>query len=326
MSDTKALVPTSKQTGELANLVVLVAAASALASKSKAPRTQTAYRSDWANFTGWCSSTGLAPLPAAPEAVALYITARAAEGRKVSTICRELVAISQAHKVAGHTSPTSDAKVSAVLKGLKREKGTAPNQKAPVMVEELRRMVEALPVDSLGVRDRALLTMGFAGAFRRSELVALNVADLDFTADGLVVMLRRSKTDQAGAGRKVGIPYGGNPSSCPVRSLRRWLDLAGIVEGPVFRGIDRAGGVLPDRLSDLGVARAVKRAAASVGLDPTRFSGHSLRAGLATSAAKAGKSLMAIKRQTGHRSDRMVQQYIRTATLFDDNAAGGIGL
>jgi integrase len=186
-------------------------------------------------------------------------------------------------------------------------------------------MTAALPGSLLGLRDRALLTLGFAGAFRRSELVALDVTDISFTADGLEVALRRSKTDQEAAGRKVGIPYGSLRITCPVRALRAWLDAAVITEGAVFRSVNRWS-ALGDRLSDKAVALVVKRHAATIGLDATKFAGHSQRAGLATSAAKAGKSERAIMNQTGHRSAAMVRRYIRDASLFSDNAAAGIGL
>ncbi len=192
------------------------------------------------------------------------------------------------------------------------------------MVSELKAMLQALPEGLLGVRDRALLLVGFAGAFRRSELVSLDVADLSFTSDGLEVTLKRSKTDQEGQGRRIGIPFGSSPHTCPVRSLRAWLDGAGIADGPVFRDVSRRGRVGAVRLSDKAVARLVKRAARAAGLDPARFSGHSLRAGLATSAAKAGKTERAIMAQTGHKSEKMVRRYIRDASLFAENAAAGL--
>ena len=202
----------------------------------------------------------------------------------------------------------------------------ARHGEAPVLVEQLRAMLGGLGDTMLGARDRALLGLGFAGAFRRSELVGLDVSDLAFTGDGLEVTIRRSKTDQEGAGRKVGIPYGSTPSTCPVRAVRAWLELAGIVEGPVLRSVNRHGQLSAERLTDRTVALVVKRAALVVGLDPSRLAGHSLRAGLATAAAKAGKSERAIMAQTGHRSVTMVRRYIRDANLFSDNAASGLAL
>jgi integrase len=165
--------------------------------------------------------------------------------------------------------------------------------------------------------------VGFAGAFRRSELVALDVSDCAFSTEGLTITLRRSKTDQEGLGRKVGLPYGSKASVCPVRALQAWLDAAGVTEGALFRSVDRHGNV-GGELGGRDVARIVKRAAAASGLDAKVFAGHSLRAGLATSAAKAGKGAHAIMKTTGHRSVAMVQRYIRDAELFNDNAAAGL--
>jgi integrase len=191
---------------------------------------------------------------------------------------------------------------------------------------DLRRMIVGLPESLLGERDRALLLVCFAGAFRRSELVSLDVADVSFTRDGLVIHLRRSKTDQEGEGRTIGIPRGSRPMTCPVRALKEWLDFSGITAGPLFRPVNRHGQVLATRLSDRGVARVVQRAAAAAGLDPTDVAGHSLRAGLATSAAAAGVSERAIMAQTGHKSLPMVRRYIRDGSLFIENAAAGVGL
>ena len=167
--------------------------------------------------------------------------------------------------------------------------------------------------------------MGFAGAFRRSELVALDFADLQFTSDGLVITLRRSKVDQEGEGRKLAVPYGSNPDTCPVRSLKAWLEAAGIESGPVFRSITRHGKI-GARLSGYDVALVVKQYAGALGLDAATYAGHSLRAGLATSAAIAGASERSIMNQTGHRSSAMVRRYIRDGSLFRENAAAKVGL
>jgi integrase len=186
-------------------------------------------------------------------------------------------------------------------------------------------MVAATPESLLGARDRALLLLGFAGAFRRSELVALAVVDLDFTRDGLVVTLRRSKTHQEGEGRKLGVPFGSRPESCPVRAVQDWLQAAGISAGLVLRSINRHGH-LGTALTAHSVALVVKRYAAAAGLEAARYAGHSLRSGLATSAAVGGASERAIMAQTGYRSAAMVRRYIRDADLFRGNAAGLAGL
>jgi integrase len=182
-------------------------------------------------------------------------------------------------------------------------------------------MVETLQESLIGARDRALLLVGFAGAFRRSELVALDVRDVAFTTEGLMITLRRSKTDQEGQGRSVGLPYGSRLETCPVRSLRAWLALSEITSGPLFRPINRHGTMAEGRLSDRAVALVVKRTAKAAGLDPAKYAGHSLRAGLATSAAAAGVSERAIMNQTGHKSAATVRKYIREGSLFRENAA-----
>jgi integrase len=283
---------------------------------AKAPATLRAYRADWCDFESWCRTHGLTCLPAAPETVALYLAERA-DVLKPATLTRRLAAIAKAHSAAGHDSPASlrHATVSEVLKGIRRTKGTAQTRKAPLLVNQLRAAVAGCRQDLLGLRDRALLLVGFAGAFRRSELVALDVADVAFTDDGLVVTIRRSKTDQEAEGRKIGIPFGSRAVTCPVRVLRAWLDAAGILGGSVFRSVDRHGRLGTEQL-----------AAGLAGLDPEAFAGHSLRSGLATSAAAAGASERSIMDQTGHRSVQMVRRYIRDGSLFRDNAAGQVGL
>ena len=177
----------------------------------------------------------------------------------------------------------------------------------------------------MGKRDRALLLVGFAGAFRRSELVSLDVSDVTFDPNGLTIRLRRSKTDQEGEGRKVGLPYGSNLATCPVRALQEWLSAGSISEEALFVGINRHG-TPQGRLSACAVALIVKKVVAAAGLNPDLYAGHSLRAGLATSAAMAGVSERSIMAQTGHRSVQMVRRYIRDGSLFRENAAAGIGL
>jgi integrase len=200
------------------------------------------------------------------------------------------------------------------------------HQKDPLLVDILRTLVEPMQRDDPGdAQDRALLCLGFASGCRRSELVALDIGDLSFGEDGLEITIRRSKTNQEGLGRRVSIPYGGRPRTCPVRAVRDWLDLSLLSEGPLFRPVNRFGEILPTRLTDQSVAFIVKRWALEAGLDPARFAGHSLRSGLATAAAKAEK------RAVHHEADRPPlgqrrRRYIRDAELFDDNAAADIGL
>jgi integrase len=264
-------------------------------------------------------------LPASPEVVASYI-AECAGRLKVGSIQRRLNAIAEAHKAVGVDSPTHHAMVTNTMKGIRRTKGTASAQKAPTLTDDIRAMIDATDAGIIGNRDRALVLLGFAGAFRRSELVGLNVDDCAFGKDGLTVTLRRSKTDQDGQGRKIGIPYGSNPETCPVRVLQGWLEQAGTSSGPLFRSINRHGQVRAGRLSGIDVSRVVKKLAKRAGLDAAKYAGHSLRAGHATSAAIAGASERSIMNQTGHRSVQMVRRYIRDGSLFRENSAGKLGL
>jgi integrase len=237
-----------------------------------------------------------------------------------------LNAIAEAHKAVGAESPTHNALVRNTMKGIRRTIGTAPGQKAATLTDDIRAMVDATDAGIIGIRDRALILLGFAGAFRRSELVGLDVDDCVFSKDGLTVTLRRLKVDQEGVGRKIGIPYGSNPETCPVRTMQAWIEQAAITAGPVFRSINRHGHVKAGRLSGIDVARVVKKLVDRAGLDASKYAGHSLRAGHATSAAIAGASERSIMNQTGHRSVQMVRRYIRDGNLFRDNSAGKLGL
>lgn len=321
-----AILPPSPAT-ELAPLAIATERAREYILHAKAASTVRAYRSDWRHFVAWCVAHALGSLPATPETVGLFL-AEFGGLLKPATLQRRLAAIAKAHQAAGHESPASMkyAAVSEVWKGIKRTHGTAQECKAAVLTKDLRAMVRTLPGSLLGMRDRALLLIGFAGAFRRSELVALQVEDCEFTTDGVVITLRRSKTDQEGEGRKIGIPYGSNIYTCPVRSLRAYLDASTITAGPLFRPIDRHSRISSRALAPDGVALVVKRYAAAAGFDGSKYAGHSLRAGLATSAAAAGVSERAIMNQTGHRSATMLRRYIRDGSLFTENAAAGVGL
>lgn len=246
--------------------------------------------------------------------------------KKLATIEVYLAAISQARGLLGLPKLSTTPRVKRVMRGIRRTLGPQGQaQKTPISVPQLRRISMAVPETPKGVRDRCILLLGFAGAFRRSELVALDVDDLEFNDEGLVVRLRRSKTDQVGEGRSVGIPYGSTPT-CPVRAARAWMETAEITEGPVLRAVDRHSNIGQRRLSTRAVARAVKAAVESIGLDPEQFAGHSLRAGFATEAAKNGVGELAIMRQTGHRSVTTLKKYVRHGQLFVGNAAAEVGL
>lgn len=294
-------------------------------SNAKASNTKRAYAADWRNFTGWCRQHNLPALPANPDTICLYLTQQASTLR-VSTIQRRLAAIGQAHQAAGHDSPASHILVRNLMAGIRREKGVMQRGKAPLFIDDLRKMVLSLSASIAGVRDRAILLIGFAGAFRRSELVSLDVEDVVIEKEGMVINLRRSKTDQEAQGMKKAIPFGINGATCPVLVFKEWLTVSGVANGAIFRGIDRHGTMTGKRLSGKAVALIVKRTAESVGIGPAQFSGHSLRAGLATQASINGASEFSIMSQTGHKSASMVRRYIRDGQLFRDNPAGKVGL
>lgn len=261
-------------------------------------------------------------IPSTPESVAAYL-AEIADTHAVATIQRRLVAIAKAHRALGHADPCQSEIAKAVMRGIKRTKGTAQREAQALQRDDLFAVLAKTGDRPIDRRDRALLLIGFAGAFRRSELVGLNAADLEHVRQGIVLHLRRSKTDQTGQGRKIAIPHG-RTRWCPVKHLTDWLDHAGITEGPLFRSIDRHGKIASDRLSGDAVSMIIKKRLSDAGFDPASFSGHSLRAGFATSAAMAGASSWKIRQQTGHASDAMLARYVRTGGLFTDNAAAAV--
>jgi integrase len=294
---------------------------------AKSASTLRAYRADWRHFEAWCRQEGLSALPAAPDTVALYLAGMAASFRP-STLTRRLTSINKVHRAAGHPPPALMAHLSVgeTLKGIRRVHGTGRTGKRPLFTEDLRTMIDALPQGPIGARDRALLLMGFAGAFRRSELAALRVEDVRQTKEGLLIRIVRSKTDQEAQGREVALPYGSTPQTCPVRAFRDWMEAARIREGPLFRRIDRNGRLNGRGLHKDSIGAIVKRAAVAAGLDPKVYAGHSLRAGFCTQAYMNGAREFDIMRQTGHRSLATLRNYIRGRGLFRDNAAARLGL
>ena len=271
-----------------------------------ADNTLRAYQADLAHFMAWGGN-----IPASPEQVASYLAAHA-RSHAPATLARWLVTIGKAHVVAGHNSPASHELVRLTLRGIRRSLPRPQIQARPVQISELRQMIEAMGDELHSLRDRALLLVGFSGAFRRSELVGLTVADFEYTAEGVFLHLRRSKTDPLAQGRVIAIPAIADNNLCPVQALATWLECAEITNGPAFRPINRHGQIADTALSAESVAVILKQRAAAAGIDPAGYSGHSLRAGFATSAALAAVATDSIQRQTGHSSPAMLARYIRT--------------
>ena len=284
--------------------------------------TMRAYRGDWLEFEGWCTDRSRSHLPATPATVANYASSLADAGKKVPTIARKLAAIRFFHRGANLENPTDNAGVAAILKGIRRTVGTASRQKAPATVDVIHAMLARIDAESLqGKRDRALLLLGFAGAFRRSELVAISVEDLTFSDEGVDVFLPKSKTDQEAKGQSVAILNG--KALKPADRLKEWLDAAGIVSGPIFRRFKRGDRLSDDTLTPQAVALVVKKYAEAAGFDVASLSGHSLRAGFVTSAAENRASISRIMEVTRHRDPRTVETYVRRADRFKDHAGDG---
>ncbi len=289
----------------------------ALVEASIADSTRRAYRTDLAHFAAWGGQ-----LPAEPAQVASFLATHS-ETLSVATLVRRIATLSKAHEARGLPNPCRSEIVRATLRGVKRTRGVAQREAKPLLREDLFRVLDALGEGVKDARDGALLLIGFAGGFRRSEVVGLNCDDFERVRQGLIVSLRRSKVDQEGAGRKVGIPFG-RTRHCPVLAVDRWFVVSGIEAGPVFRPVDRHGRVASERLSGEAVSLIVKERVAAASIDPTGFSGHSLRAGFATSAVQAGVSTLKIRSQTGHASDAMLARYVRDGEIFVGNAAGAL--
>ncbi|KJC52557.1 hypothetical protein UB31_09740 [Bradyrhizobium sp. LTSP849] len=301
--------------------------------------TQRAYKTDWQHFEAWCSAHGRVSFPADLfETIVPYLTAFAGT-LKVSTLLRRLTAIRVIHRARGAKLDTSDERFRIFWQGLRNKHHVRKTKKAPLMSPDLRRATQATANTLQGHRDRALLLIGFAAGLRRSELAGLWTAQgpdapgwIEETADGLIVQLASSKTNQAGEEEAIGIPFGRDEAVCPVRAYRAWLAVSGITAGPIFRPISRHGKMGAYAITGAGIALVVKRVigktALAEGLTAEKaraladgFSGHSLRSGLATSAAKNGAPGHAIQRQLRHKSFTTTLEYIRIGSLFEGNAA-----
>jgi integrase len=298
-----------------------IAATLRFAAAAKAQNTQLAYASDWADFRRWAAARAASPLPCPPGLLCGYLAALADAGRRASTITRRAAAIAHQHRAAGFDSPTTSPAVREVLRGIRHTLGTAPASKTPATADLIARMLATCPNTLIGRRDQALIAFGFAGAFRRSELLALEMADLTAVDDGLRVTIRRSKTDPDAGGQEIAIPRG--TQLRPVETLEAWLGAAGISDGSLFRPVSKGGQIGAWPLGDDGFIRALKRRAAACGLDPAAFAGHSLRAGFLTSAAEAGADVLKMAEVSRHRSIDTLRRYVRRGNLFKGHAGAG---
>jgi integrase len=315
-------------TPKAASLEELIQKAKTFVAAAKAPATLKAHRNDWRDFETWCREHQLTSLPSTPETVALFIADRASTLAS-GTITRRLTSITKAHQAAGFTDSPATARhfiIGETPKGIRRTIGAAQHGKDPLLSADIRRIVAAGREDLLGLRDSAVVLVGFAGGFRRSELAGIHLCDLKFSADGVVVAVRKSKTDQEGAGREVGLPFGASQDTCPARALSQWLDRAAIREGPVFRSVGRYGHVSLRGLHTDSIGKLLKCAAGRAGLKVEELGGHSLRAGCVTQAAMNGVREFVIMRQTGHKTIATLRRYIRSGEIFRENAAAGLGI
>ncbi len=265
-----------------------------------APRTIDAYRADWADFDEWCDTRGVAAMPATGEVIAAYVDELATR-RRASTVQRRLAAIRAAHLDAGLGEATDAPAVGAAMARAKWRQRHAATVTTPVTVDALRSMSRALPDSVAGARDRAVILVGYGAALRPSEIVGLRVDDLACTPVGLRLMTAR---------RRVTIPFGSAPELCAVGAWTGWIEATGLVDGPAFRAVDRRGVLAREALGEKAIGRIIRRAATAAGLDPSRYTGLSLRRGMIGAAAENGSSRRQIMTQTGHRSRRLVDTYI----------------
>ena len=278
---------------------------------SKANNTLRAYQSDFKDFSAFCAKNGLSSIPTQPKIIALYIT-HLSKTSKFSTLKRRIASISVIHKLKGHYLDTKHPIIMENLHGIKRTLGSRQKAKKPILINDLKLIINA--IDKEKIRDKALILIGFAGGFRRSELVNIDYDDIEFVNEGVKILIKRSKTDQSGEGIIKAIPYFDNQEFCPVISLKIYVEekFSTKNEGKVFD------------ISDKSVALIIKRYAEKAGLDSSRYAGHSLRSGFATTAAEFGAEERNIMAMTGHKTTQMVRRYIQEANLFKNNALNKI--
>ncbi len=278
---------------------------------SKAGNTLRAYQSDFKDFSAFCAKNGLNSMPSEPKILSLYLTHLSGTS-KFSTLKRRIASISVIHKMKGHYLDTKHPVIMENLHGIKRSKGSNQKAKKPILINELKLIINAIDkanqLEKKKIRDKAIILVGFSGGFRRSELVNIDYEDLEFVNEGLKIFIKRSKTDQSGEGMIKAIPYFDNKIFCPVLAIKNWINFSEIRSGKIFS------------VSDKSIALIIKKYALIAELDPNKYGGHSLRSGFATSAAESGAEERNIMAMTGHKTTQMVRRYIQEANLFKNNA------
>jgi len=297
---------------------------------SKSNNTVRAYKSDFNDFGLFCAKNGFKSLPSEPKIVSLYLTYLSTKEVKMSTLKRRLVSIGVIHKLKGHYLETKHPSIIENIMGIKRRKGSIQKGKKPLLINNLKIIINVIDKEKneeiKKLRDRSIILIGFAGGFRRNEIVSLDYEDLDFVQEGLKISLKRSKTDQFGEGSVKGLPYFDNSEYCPVVSIRKWIEVSKINSGPLFRRFIKGSKLSDNRLSDQTIALLIKDYLKIAGIESRHYSGHSLRSGFATSAAESGAEERSIMAMTGHKSTEMVRRYIKEANLFKNNALNKIKL
>ena len=295
---------------------------------SKAINTVRAYKSDFKDFGLFCVKNGFKNLPTDPKIVSLYLTYLSTKNVKISTIKRRLVSIGVIHKTKGYYLDTKHPVIIENLMGIKRRKGVNQRGKKPILINELKQIIDVINKENAPeikkMRNKTLLLIGFAGGFRRNELISLNIEDIEFVFEGVKITLNKSKTDQFGEGFVKAIPHFQNSLYCPVTCLKRWINFSKIETGALFTRFSKGSKITNLRLTDQSVALIIKEYLLKAGIDNKNYSGHSLRSGFATSAAEAGAEERSIMAITGHKSTEMVRRYIKEANLFNNNALNKI--
>lgn len=293
-----------------------------------APATLRAYATDLANYSAWCAQHGFTAMPAAPEVIGAYLAA-AGEGYALPTLRRRVAAIARACRIVGHPLDTKHPAIRETLRGIGRKHGVPTRRSAALTTNEVRKLAAACGSTLAGTRDRALVLIGFAGALRRSELVGLSVADVTWAPDGVVILIPRSKTDAQGEGARIAISRGNSPETCPVAALEAWLTGSGIIDGPIFRKVNRGGVVEAARLTPGAVRTILLKRASAAGVKGTwdePVSPHGLRAGFVTTAYRNGVSDEEIMGHTRHRSVAVMRSYVRCSKTGTASPSSKVGL